>query len=319
MPGHPRVGGGTRETLDRPCRTSGPSPRGRGNPSASPASARQRGAIPAWAGEPMRWAISWPVQRGHPRVGGGTHVTRTARLPTRGPSPRGRGNPVGQHLAQPSDGAIPAWAGEPRGQAAARRQQQGHPRVGGGTCWARSAAAPSTGPSPRGRGNPADQLVGRALLGAIPAWAGEPPGRHTPWRSGWGHPRVGGGTLVEAAAITISQGPSPRGRGNRRRGGTDRHEGGAIPAWAGEPPVGARRAGQVEGHPRVGGGTALMAASRAWSTGPSPRGRGNLKGVHPDLVRVGAIPAWAGEPSTCRRSAHTAWGHPRVGGGTAWV
>ena len=74
---------------------------------------------------------------------------------------------------------------------------------------------PFNGPSPRGRGNRFTDPRHARLVGAIPAWAGEPwaalpsPPRAT------GHPRVGGGTSIARETVRQITGPSPRGRGNR--------------------------------------------------------------------------------------------------------
>ena len=72
--GHPRVGGGTGRALTSTCAGWGPSPRGRGNLTGHPRGPCGRGAIPAWAGEPLSAAQTPAQSRGHPRVGGGTRA-----------------------------------------------------------------------------------------------------------------------------------------------------------------------------------------------------------------------------------------------------
>ncbi len=91
---------------------------------------------------------------------------------------------------------------------------------------------------------------------------------------------------------------------------------GTIPAWAGEPFLtrSSKKAGMD--HPRVGGGTIRPLNSPRHFRGPSPRGRGNHVAVFAQGFLKGTIPAWAGEPSSCRRKSRTSWDHPRVGGGT---
>ena len=70
----------------------------------------------------------------------------------------------------------------------------------------------------------------------------------------------------------------------------------SIPAWAGEP-GGGRQERQCEPvYPRVGGGTLSSLAETDPYQGLSPRGRGNLCVVCPNVARLGSIPAWAGEP-----------------------
>ncbi len=188
--------------------------------------------------------------------------------------------------------------------------------MGGGTCAAADAWADVRGPSPRGRGNLGARQKISASWRAIPAWAGEP-GAGIDKGRGWrGHPRVGGGTFDAGLRTFVDEGPSPRGRGNPD-GLKKRHpDFGAIPAWAGEPRCAHDDAVTVWGHPRVGGGTAYAGRSRDEILGPSPRGRGNHLFCHTAFVKNGAIPAWAGEPSTRFTSIRTPRGHPRVGGGT---
>ena len=116
--------------------------------------------------------------------------------------------------------------------------------------------------------------------------------------------------------IFVSDGLSPRGRGNptdsRRRPRGAR----SIPAWAGEP---VRDNSQLQArgvYPRVGGGTPQVKLPVPLAIGLSPRGRGNLSPSYPGISCQGSIPAWAGEP--CGRD----WRdmvrpvYPRVGGGT---
>ncbi len=73
------------------------------------------------------------------------------------------------------------------------------------------------------------------MVGAIPAWAGEPKIGGIANDLAGGHPRVGGGTDCAAAPNGPVEGPSPRGRGNLLRGLDHLLGRGAIPAWAGEP------------------------------------------------------------------------------------
>ena len=150
---HPRVGGGTTCCVIFRMFSTGPSPRGRGNPVARVEGARPGGSIPAWAGEPACHHRRQPPRSVHPRVGGGTGEVAAACQYLEGPSPRGRGNHrtgQGPHL---SPGSIPAWAGEPSGGCASASWTAVHPRVGGGTRGGTQTFGRGPGPSPRGRGN----------------------------------------------------------------------------------------------------------------------------------------------------------------------
>ena len=127
---------------------------------------------------------------------------------------------------------------------------------------------------------------------------------------------MGGGTALEVGQSRLSQGLSPRGRGNPVRLGSSYPRWRSIPAWAGEPLVDHRH--DLEGvvYPRVGGGTD-PGGRAVWSWGGlSPRGRGNQAPARGPQGPRRSIPAWAGEPRrpTWRTAMSTVY--PRVGGGT---
>ena len=132
---------------------------------------------------------------------------------------------------------------------------------------------------------------------SIPAWAGEP--SHVYGASGLSkvYPRVGGGTGRRAISITIANGLSPRGRGNRCVLSLGRTFVGSIPAWAGEPQEEQPDTHEHEVYPRVGGGTAVAAYPLQMWRGLSPRGRGNQRPPMVEMLKNRSIPAWAGEPS----------------------
>ena len=127
---------------------------------------------------------------------------------------------------------------------------------------------------------------------------------------------MGGETKILSPNHTSSNGPSPRGRGNRDTRARHRGQGGSIPAWAGKPRR-IRRPGTTHGvHPRVGGETDVTLTQSDIVGGPSPRGRGNLRPEAAAHFAIGSIPAWAGKPEACCRSCPSTWVHPRVGGET---
>ncbi len=192
------------------------------------------------------------------------------------------------------------------------------------------------GPSPRGRGNQSRAVLIALGNGTIPAWAGEPcrhsrrsrRSRDHP-RVGGGtkrgrlsnlfeadHPRVGGGTGGQSADDGGGQGPSPRGRGNRRLALPGFCVAGTIPAWAGEPSDVHLVIVICRDHPRVGGGTIRALPPIVFFPGPSPRGRGNLNITAAGQTFSGTIPAWAGEPTPRSMRWRRQGDHPRVGGGT---
>ena len=213
-------------------------------------------------------------------------------------------------------GSIPAWAGKPWSSRRGQRPRRVHPRVGGETAGGVTPETMVKGPSPRGRGNLVGHPGGRCKRGSIPAWAGKPRIGHWYHIREQVHPRVGGETQRAALQKHLWYGPSPRGRGNRGRVLPGTWQRGSIPAWAGKPQRGRRPAASPAVHPRVGGETILIIYGTEFSTGPSPRGRGNpMPDVQASLYQR-SIPAWAGKPRRNRPARDAKKVHPRVGGET---
>ena len=112
-----------------------------------------------------------------------------------------------------------------------------------------------------------------------------------------------------------SMGLSPRGRGSHTGLNQLRQTYGSIPAWAGEPSD-RRHLSAVPGvYPRVGGGASVAKNCPPSSWGLSPRGRGSHASAGLQTVRVGSIPAWAGEPMAGPWLHGCSKVYPRVGGG----
>ena len=200
---YPRVCGGTLQTFNEVVGADGLSPRVRGNRLWPLHQRRDRGSIPACAGEPWSaprrrgWVAGLsPRVRGnrnggsgrtappsvYPRVCGGTTFSTTFRASETGLSPRVRGNHLCSSQHSPSGWSIPACAGEPRTPHSRREQEWVYPRVCGGTpstarTWSRTPAL-----SPRVRGNPLPTTAECGSGGSIPACAGEP--RRGPHQSG---------------------------------------------------------------------------------------------------------------------------------------
>ncbi len=105
------------------------------------------------------------------------------------------------------------------------------------------------------RGNRPQASKPNRYRGAIPACAGEPWPVVARNSSKRGHPRVCGGTIEPIYDADTSVGPSPRVRGNRLTTATALDLVRAIPACAGEPPLGQVKRRFDGGHPRVCGGT----------------------------------------------------------------
>ena len=199
---------------------------------------------------------------------------------------------------------------------AAVLRSQVYPRVCGGTSHRPTFLHQLAGLSPRVRGNRQLVSIGIGKGGSIPACAGEPPftpQQEAPYRV---YPRVCGGTSRVKAKARLSQGLSPRVRGNRAAGSQPATAARSIPACAGEPPPTLPTASPRRVYPRVCGGTAQRTALQIPSDGLSPRVRGNRDELHHRRVPGGSIPACAGEPGNQPHPAGGSGVYPRVCGGT---
>ena len=153
-----------------------------------------------------------------------------------------------------------------------------------------------SGLSPRGRGNHFHTNNLRRRMRSIPAWAGQPWETVTRAIKRAVYPRVGGATAPPISPLGPRRGLSPRGRGNRGifTIGADCYR--SIPAWAGQPASDGEFGNQCTVYPRVGGATRCCYDDPSPCGGLSPRGRGNRIPLLVLVVRIGSIPAWAGQP-----------------------
>ena len=133
---------------------NGLSPRVRGNPGMSGATAAMSGSIPACAGEPSLPMPALAITTVYPRVCGGTRQLRVFGSVGRGLSPRVRGNQNFWLAVVDRERSIPACAGEPESGASLTAWQWVYPRVCGGTSTNWAAKKKFLGLSPRVRGNP---------------------------------------------------------------------------------------------------------------------------------------------------------------------
>ena len=108
------------------------------------------------------------------RVCGGTAGHNHLVGNSHGLSPRVRGNLQQRSRQHQSRGSIPACAGEPDSAAPSSCWSRVYPRVCGGTTLNNDLVWTVAGLSPRVRGNLEEDAQDQALLGSIPACAGEP-------------------------------------------------------------------------------------------------------------------------------------------------
>ena len=313
---YPRVCGGTSPEPRRAGAPTGLSPRVRGNLIDSDTGIINRGSIPACAGEPSpTWSMTLAGVV-YPRVCGGTAPRRGGHDPRLGLSPRVRGNRAAPRRLRGIEGSIPACAGEPTTGAATASTAEVYPRVCGGTDHGRGDGQHGRGLSPRVRGNRRPSQRHRAEGGSIPACAGEPRICVLRLRVIGVYPRVCGGTSNHSRRCRSERGLSPRVRGNLIEDLVEGSRAGSIPACAGEPVASSTERTPSGVYPRVCGGTVELDRRPRFVRGLSPRVRGNLAIEGGRSSGRGSIPACAGEPAICLKSALVVGVYPRVCGGT---
>ena len=180
--------------------------------------------------------------------------------------------------------------------AAPSTSREVYPRVCGGTELGGFAQAIVGGLSPRVRGNPQGCSRRTPRRRSIPACAGEP---HLPYLTKSRcrvYPRVCGGNRVSRDWRVVNSG--------------------SIPACAGEPWFHTDIYSGPAVYPRVCGGTGEWLPPDAFVWGLSPRVRGNHNYSSHVSLRVGSIPACAGEPVTLQKWDLYREVYPRVCGGT---
>ena len=118
-----------------------------------------------------------------------------------GLSPHARGNRATSLWLHFVKGPIPACAGEPRALGGLYCDCWAYPRMRGGTQLVEFAHSPPLGLSPHARGNLSSAPPMCALLGPIPACAGEPALEDIRDDCSGAYPRMRGGTLTEATFV----------------------------------------------------------------------------------------------------------------------
>ena len=302
--------------MSSPSSPCGLSPRVRGNFARWSDQARQRGSIPACAGEPRAEGQVNHVSGVYPRVCGGTGVYSTRSFSQHGLSPRVRGNRPGGSGKGNGNRSIPACAGEPPRRQRKRQWKPVYPRVCGGTSARTSPCQELQGLSPRVRGNLANSGCASRWCGSIPACAGEPFLPLAECACQRVYPRVCGGTRPCIPWTRCDTGLSPRVRGNPYAALQSALATGSIPACAGEPTGGLGRTLWYWVYPRVCGGTCCCLEARRCALGLSPRVRGNRHGGTTTASKGGSIPACAGEPAWRNYDSKQGRVYPRVCGGT---
>ena len=175
---YPRVCGGNAVGENKRQVAEGLSPRVRGKPSTDAVILGRAGSIPACAGETEIRHGHVLCQRVYPRVCGGNSSGFPGPAGGVGLSPRVRGKRVHTPAGRRANRSIPACAGETFLRQAVFHRPGVYPRVCGGNVRQWALGRCCRGLSPRVRGKRRYRDVPAALLGSIPACAGETPERN---------------------------------------------------------------------------------------------------------------------------------------------
>ena len=268
----------------------------RGNQYAVVAVGILGGSIPASAGKPTDTQDRDPRHRVYPRECGETPPWSVSVIRVRGLSPRVRGNRVLNCADHHTHGSIPASAGKPDRMLRSMSAGGVYPRECGETDTLRLSEDDTGGLSPRVRGNRRCNRRPKAAPGSIPASAGKPLICKVAAEFHRVYPRECGETEAEKDAVGLTEGLSPRVRGNRGEVGENEQKAGSIPASAGKPSCSQRPRGPPRVYPRECGETSGHSSTGQDHGGLSPRVRGNHGSEPAPYCRKGSIPASAGKP-----------------------
>ena len=277
-----------------------------------------RRIIPARAGFTICSVRSMMGSLDHPRSRGVYLTLADLAAYIAGSSPLARGLLAADHPRPATPGIIPARAGFTRAHPRGQRPDEDHPRSRGVYGRMNSGDPPAQGSSPLARGLPSRWRGAHRATGIIPARAGFTPGCRPPRSWSPDHPRSRGVYPRAPPRKMRPGGSSPLARGLRSGPGSDRGDGGIIPAragftrWASAGPSGGRD------HPRSRGVYLDILKNVISKDGSSPLARGlQLIEINLDVARR-IIPARAGFTSGGSASPTTSRDHPRSRGVYTW-
>ena len=169
---HPRVCGEHSQSTRPRTEPPGSSPRVRGTPRPRGRIRRERGIIPACAGNTIVGDGTYKPFEDHPRVCGEHSQSTRPRTEPPGSSPRVRGTPRPRGRIRRERGIIPACAGNTVLEGARYALRRDHPRVCGEHETHPVTVAMTLGSSPRVRGTRRNKDGAANRHGIIPACAG---------------------------------------------------------------------------------------------------------------------------------------------------
>ena len=167
-------------------------------------------------------------------------------------------------------------------------------------------------PHPRGIRDLTDRKAARQRI--IPASAGNTSSQHDAPPLLRDHPRIRGEYAMMLARIAEITGSSPHPRGIPQDDQSRRWRGGIIPASAGNTARAAGRSISWRDHPRIRGEYCGARTSARRLRGSSPHPRGIPGGQRKDVVRLGIIPASAGNTVVLPAGCSLVADHPRIRG-----
>ena len=256
---------------------------------------RQRGPIPAGAGETAIKEAKASTSRAYPRGCGGDFRSRESYPRSAGLSPRVRGRPLSRLVGRVRRGPIPAGAGETRARRLVHGRIWAYPRGCGGDVKENDGNGLAQGLSPRVRGRQAGEVVSQVALGPIPAGAGETVITSSTSKTTGAYPRGCGGDAFLSRGDSFERGLSPRVRGRQLAHGLSHPLLGPIPAGAGETFDHRASSARRRAYPRGCGGDDESPDAANLLEGLSPRVRGRPQGEPGKAYWRGPIPAGAGE------------------------
>ena len=219
------------------------------------------GPIPACAGQPLIDFNADDLNGAYPRVCGAASAWSKDWCFVYGLSPRVRGSRFADVQGALLLGPIPACAGQPFEADDLDDFFGAYPRVCGAASTSLSVFQCLQGLSPRVRGSPTSEDLAYALIGPIPACAGQPPfGLIRTFAIG-AYPRVCGAAYTRATFFRNRKGLSPRVRGSPHRFTLSPATVGPIPACAGQPRLLPRQLRQSRAYPRVCGAASSISRS----------------------------------------------------------
>ena len=191
-----------------------------------------------------------------------------------GSSPLARGTRIVSTARETEAGLIPARAGNTYAVKICLQYSGAHPRSRGEHLLRALGIIAVLGSSPLARGTQSRHLLPAALLGLIPARAGN---TLLSVRSNivvWAHPRSRGEHNKNAAVQRIQQGSSPLARGTRDADQLCQGALGLIPARAGNTSLPGKMPAVPGAHPRSRGEHSASAGQVPLWVGSSPLARG---------------------------------------------